>query len=68
MRKHPLPAAIAAAALAREARRQAGAAIPLYLPAFDRRFETMPEGGDADEQEVDASGVTVGGEEDDGYL
>lgn len=70
MRKYPLPAAIAAAHAAK-ARRPLETGLPLYLPAYDERpgfipFE--PVHMDDDEAEVDASGITVGGDEDDDLL
>jgi hypothetical protein len=63
VRKHFSPAAIAAARAAK-ARRPPETGIPLYLPAFDDRFVAAPEAEDADEGEVDASGITIGGDED----
>ncbi len=70
MRKYPLPAAIAAAHAAK-ARRPLETGLPLYLPAYDERpsfipFERAP--SDDDEADVDASGITVGGDEDDDLL
>ena len=64
MRKHLVPAAIAAA-LTAKARRQPEVGIPLYLPAFGDRFDAIPQDEDTDDLEVDASGITVGGDEDD---
>ena len=66
MRKHLSPATIAAARAAK-ARRPLETGIPLYLPAFDDRFVAAPEAEDADEGEVDASGITVGGDEGDDF-
>lgn len=66
MRKHLSPAVIAAARAAR-ARRPLETGIPLYLPAFDDRFVAAPEAEDADDDEVDASGITIGGDEDDDF-
>lgn len=70
MRKYPLPAAIAAVHAAK-ARRHRETSVPLYLPAYEERsgfipFEPLP--ADDDDAEVDASGITIGGDEDDGLL
>ena len=62
----PMPAFIAAAHATRPASREVG--LPLYLPAFDEReFLTAPrrEGEDGDELVVDASGITIGGDDED---
>ena len=64
MRKYPSPAVIAAARAAK-ARRPLEAGIPLYLPAFNDRFGAAPEAEDAGDDEVDASGITVGGDDED---
>ncbi len=66
MRKNLSPAVIAAARAAR-ARRLQETGIPLYLPAVDDRFVAAPEAQDPDDVEVDASGITVGGDEDDDF-
>lgn len=66
MRKYLVPAAIAAA-LAAKAQRPLEIGIPLYLPAFGDRFEAVPQDEDAEDLEIDASGITVGGDEDDDY-
>lgn len=67
MRKYPLPAAIAAAHAARASRlRDAG--VPLYLPSYDEKLSLIPLDpayANEDHSEVDASGITVGGDEDD---
>ena len=70
MRKYPLPAAIAAAQAAK-ARRPRETGLPLYLPAYEERSSFIPFEpalADDDDTEVDASGITVGGDEDDGLL
>jgi hypothetical protein len=66
VRKYLSPAVIAAARAAR-ARRPPETGIPLYLPAFDDRFGTAPVAQADDDAEVDASGITVGGDEDDDF-
>jgi hypothetical protein len=64
VRKHLIPAAIAAAHAARM-RRPAEAGLPLYLPAYEDRFGGAPLAEETDEDvEVDASGITIGGDED----
>ena len=70
MRKHLIPAAVAAVHAAR-ARRALEAGVPLYLPAYDDRLgfvPAVPDRIDEDDIDVDASGVTVGGDEDDDLL
>jgi hypothetical protein len=54
-----------AAALAARRRRTSEAGLALYLPARDNRFGGMPEAGEAEDVEVDAACITIGGEEDD---
>lgn len=66
VRKHLIPPAIAAA-LAARARVPLEAGIPLYLPAYDDRPGEMPAVEDAEEPVVDASGLTIGDEEDDDF-
>ena len=64
MRKQLIPPAIAAA-LAARAHVPLEAGIPLYLPAFGDRLGEMPAAEEAEDLVVDASGITVGGDEDD---
>lgn len=67
MRKHLIPAAIAAA-LAARARDPLRAGVPLYLPAFDDRFGGAPaDEADAQDLVVDALGITIGDDEDDDF-
>ncbi|MHB1102375.1 MAG: hypothetical protein ACYC0C_06270 [Devosia sp.] len=68
MRKHLVPAAIVAA-LAARTRRPLWAGVPLYLPAFDDRFGGAPAADEADAQDlvVDASGITIGEDENDDF-
>lgn len=66
MRKYLSPAVIAAA-LAAKARRPPETGIPLHLPTFDDRFGAVSEIEDADDAEVDASGITVGADADDDF-
>lgn len=65
MRKQLVPAAIAAALTAKR-QREAAAAVPLYLPAYGECFETLPDPL-AEDEPVDASGITIGGDDEDGY-
>lgn len=39
--------------------------IPLYLPALDDREQSAPREIDLEDLVVDASGITIGGDEDD---
>jgi len=64
VRKQLIPAAVAAA-LAARARVPLEAGVPLYLPAFDDRFCEKREADDAEDLVVDASGFTIGDDEDD---
>jgi hypothetical protein len=63
VRKHLIPAAIAAA-LAARARVPLEAGVPLYLPAHDDRLGELPAAEDDEDQVVDASGITIGDDED----
>lgn len=66
MRRQLIPTAIAAA-LAAKARAPLEGAIPLYLSAFGDRFTETPEADEAEDHVVDASGITIGGDENDDF-
>jgi hypothetical protein len=67
VRNYFIPAAIAAAARAAKAQRPQEAGVPLYLPAFDDRRWYDPALAEAEDVVIDASGITVGGDEDDDF-
>jgi len=66
MRAYPISPTLAAA-LTAKARRAAEAVQALHLPAPDHRFDALASTDDVRDEVVDASGITIGGEDDDDF-